>query len=407
MAAGNVTGHVRVVKRARGAKWYVKYRLADGRQVQKLLGPAWTERGRPPDGFYTRKTAGAELRRLLTDAERGTLAGAQARTGTTFADACAEWLRYVELDRQRRPSTVIGYRSALTAHLLPKFGERPIEAITAEAIENYRARLVAEGKLSARTVNKLLVQLHSIFKRAQRHHRLPSNPAAGVDRQPLKRSGDFNVLTPAEVEALARAAGSEQDASIFTVAAFTGLRLGELRALRWSDVDFGKRLVHARHNYTSRTLGDPKSGRVRSVPLIDQALAAFDRLSRREHFTGTDDLVFCSLVGAYIDESALRRRYYTALEGAGLKRQRFHDLRHTFGTLAVQAFPLSDVKAYMGHSDISTTMVYVHHVPQHDAAERLGRVVAGSGDFASENVSRTVSRTEENRAQPSDAQLAR
>jgi integrase len=393
-AVRNVTGHVRLVKRTRGPKWYAKYRLPDGRQVQKLLGPAWSERGRPPEGHYTRKTAEAELRRILTAAERGELAGA-IKTGATFADVAAEWLRYVELDRQRRPSTVIGYRSALNAHLLPEFGSLPVEGITAEAIEEYRARLVREGRLSARSVNKLLVQLHSIFKRAQRRHRLPANPAAGIDRQPLKRSGDFRVLTPAEVEALGRAAASDQDAAIYTVAAFTGLRLGELRALRWADVDFSKRLIHARHNYTSRALGDPKSGKVRSVPLIDQALTAFDRLSLRDHFTGDDDLVFCSAVGDYIDESALRRRYYAALDEAGLKRLRFHDLRHTFGTLAVQAFPLSDVRAYMGHADISTTMVYVHHVPQHDAAQRLGRIVAGSGDFASENMheARDIERT--------------
>jgi integrase len=69
------------------------------------------------------------------------------------------------------------------------------------------------------------------------------------------------------------------------------------------------------------------------------------------------------------------------LERAGLKRLRFHDLRHSFGTLAVQVFPLSDVKAYMGHADIQTTMVYVHHVPADDAAERLSQAVAASGDF--------------------------
>lgn len=396
MAAPGVTGHVKLVQRARGPKWYVKYRLADGRQVQKLLGPAWTERGRPPEGHYTRRTAEAELRRLLTDAERGTLAGA-VKTGATFADVAAEWLSYVEQDRQRRPSTIQGYRSVLNSRLLPEFGELPVGSITGETIDDYRVRLVGEGTLSARSINKLLVQLHAIFKHAQRLHKLPANPAASLDRQPLKRSGDFDVLTPGEVEALARAAESDQDAAIFTVAAFTGLRLGEVRALRWADIDFGKRLVHVRRNYTSRTLGDPKSGKVRSVPLIDQAVAAFDRLSRHEHFTGPDDLVFCSVVGGYIDDSALRKRYYVALERAGLKRLRFHDLRHTFGTLAVQAFPLSDVKAYMGHADISTTMLYVHHVPQHDAADRLGRVVAGSGDFlAEENVSRTVSRTERN-----------
>jgi len=60
-----------------------------------------------------------------------------------------------------------------------------------------------------------------------------------------------------------------------------------------------------------------------------------------------------------------------ARDQAGLKPLRFHDLRHTFGTLAVQVFPLSDVKAYMGHADIATTMIYVHHVPRVDAAARL------------------------------------
>jgi len=128
MAAGirtrHVTGHVFLAKRKRGDKWYAKYRLPDGRQVQKVLGPAWTERGRPPDDHYTRKTAEAELRRRLTDAERGTLAAA-SKTGATFADVAAEWLRYIEGDRKRRPSTIVGYRSALNAHLLPEFAIWP------------------------------------------------------------------------------------------------------------------------------------------------------------------------------------------------------------------------------------------------------------------------------------------
>ncbi len=92
----------------------------------------------------------------------------------------------------------------------------------------------------------------------------------------------------------------------------------------------------------------PKSGRVRSVPLIDQAAKALDGLSRRDRFTGEDDLVFVNDIGGPIEDSQLRRRFPEALERAKLKRIRLHDLRHTFGTLAVQAFPLSDVRAYMG-----------------------------------------------------------
>jgi integrase len=107
------------------------------------------------------------------------------------------------------------------------------------------------------------------------------------------------------------------------------------------------------------------------VSLVDQATRALDSLSRRERWTGDEDLVFVNPVGSYFEDSALRRRFYAALEAAGLDHIRFHDLRHTFGTLAVQAFPLTEVKAYMGHADIQTTMIYVHHVPAHDAADTL------------------------------------
>jgi integrase len=207
---------------------------------------------------------------------------------------------------------------------------------------------------------------------------LRSNPASRVDRQPLPQSGSFDVLSPAEVEALARAAENDQDTALFRVAAFTGLRLGEIRALTFRDVDFGKRIVHVRRSYTHGAEGDPKSGRVRSVPLFDQAARALDGLSRRERFTGADDLVFVDELGGHVDDWRLRRRFHAALERAKLPRLRLHDLRHTFGTIAVQAFPLSNVKAYMGHADIATPMIYVHHVPQDDAAEKLTRVVAGA-----------------------------
>jgi integrase len=347
-----------LAKRKRGDVWFARYRLPD-KEVRVKLGPAWAGKGRPPAGYLTAKTARAALDAILTDARRGTLAG-MVKTGATFQDAAAEWLRYIETDRKRRPSTVTDYANA-NRRLVAEFGSKPVEQVTAAMIDGFREELTAE--LSDRTVNKYLVQLHGIFRRAQRVYGLPSNPAALVDRQPLKRSGEFNVLSPAEVEALARAAKNEQDAALFRVAAYTGLRLGELRALRWDDVAFDKHLLHVRRSFTRGQVGAPKSGRVRSVPLLDAAAKALDGLSRREMFTDADDLVFPNPVGAPFDDARLRLRFLVALAKAGLKRMRFHDLRHTFGTIAVQAFPLTDVKVFMGHADISTTMIYVHHAP--------------------------------------------
>ena len=185
---------------------------------------------------------------------------------------------------------------------------------------------------------------------------------------------------------------TEQDSALILVAAFTGLRLGELRALRWRDVDFTNRLVHVRRSHYGKASADegpPKSGQARSVPLIDLAARALDGLSRRERFTGATDRVFCDPAGGTLNDGAIRAAFYDALEAAGIDRDRgtgkllvFHDLRHTFGTIAVQAFPLSDVQAYMGHADIATTMVYVHHTPQHAAADRLGELVANEHESA-------------------------
>jgi integrase len=232
--------------------------------------------------------------------------------------------------------------------------------------------------LSPRSINKLLINLHSLFRRAAQVYGLERNPAALVDRQPVCASGDFRVLTPAEVERLIAAAAHVSDAAVFAVAAFAGLRVGEIRALRWGDIDFGTSVIRVRRSYVLGRFDAPKSGRVRSVPLIPQVERRLLRLRERGHTVHESDLVFISPTGTPISDSRLRRRFYEALARAGIPHLRFHDLRHSFGTLAVQAFPLSDVAAFMGHADVSTTMIYVHHVPRADAAAKLASVVEAS-----------------------------
>jgi Phage integrase, N-terminal SAM-like domain len=151
------SGHVFRVERKRGPLWYAKYRLPDGRQVQKKLGPAWTDRGRPPAGFFTKRTAEAWLQDTLAEARRGTLPGSVA-VGATFADAAAEWLRYVENDRDCKPSTLRDYRSVVESRLLPAFGDVRLEDLNPRAIESWRAGLGADGEkpLTNRTRNKAL-----------------------------------------------------------------------------------------------------------------------------------------------------------------------------------------------------------------------------------------------------------
>ena len=115
----------------------------------------------------------------------------------------------------------------------------------------------------------------------------------------------------------------------------------------------------------------PKSGRVRSVPMIDQVAVALDELSRRNGSTGDDDLVFVNPAGEHIEDSALRRRFYAALEAPASSTSASTICATASAPSPSRSSRSSDVKAYMGHADIATTMIYVHHVPQVDAAEKL------------------------------------
>ena len=181
--------------------------------MQRLLGPAWTERSRPPKGYSTRKLAEEALQEILADARRGTGEVAGRRAGATFADAAAEFLRYVEQDHEREPSTVGDYRGVIRSYLLPRFSARDLASITPTEIGAYRdelkamTRLDGTPRLSNRTIVRHLVVLHAIFKRAARVWGITVNPASRdlVDRPPVRYSGEFRTLAPDEVEEVAAA----------------------------------------------------------------------------------------------------------------------------------------------------------------------------------------------------------
>jgi integrase len=365
------TGHVFRREGRRGPVWYAKYRLPSGRQVQRRIGPAWTQRGRPADGYFTKRTAEDWLRSVLDEARRGTLPG-MVRTGAKLSDAAAEWLRYCEKERAVKPSTVTEYRHSAD-RIIRGLGDVPIEDVTPEMLERWKGTLTC----SNRTAAKYLINLHGIFKRAMKVWGLPRNPVADVERPRSRVSDDLDAFSPEEVWALVRAAGSEQDAALFLTAGFTGLRMGELLALQWRDVDFTGQVVRVRRSYNIHGgVGTPKSGKVRSVPLVPDVAGALARLGEREDFVGDDELVFPNELGRFMDASSLRDRYKAALTRAGLRSLRFHDLRHTFGTLAVRRAEVPAVQAWMGHADIQTTMRYVHHRDRGDEARLLAEAFA-------------------------------
>ena len=219
--------------------------------------------------------------------------------------------------------------------------------MTAERVERWAASEIdPDRQMANRTREKTITVFHGCMERARELHRLPFNPVADVEKPRTGTRTGIEVFSPEEVMALVRAAESEQDAATFLTAAFTGLRQGELVALRWRDVDFAGSAIRVRASYTNGHLTSPKSGKVRSVPMAAKVAEALAKLGQREHFTDEDDLVF----------AALSKSYRAALERAALRPLRFHDLRHTFGTRVIGVADTRRAQEWMGRrSSTSTT----------------------------------------------------
>jgi integrase len=107
--------------------------------------------------------------------------------------------------------------------------------------------------------------------------------------------------------------------------------------------------------------------------MASKVAEALARLGHREHFVDEDDIVFCGIVGGYLDGSALSKRYRAALERPALRPLRFHDLRHTFGTRVIGVADIRRVQEWMGHANVQTTMQYHHYVARPQDAALVGK----------------------------------
>jgi integrase len=430
--APNPSARPFIRQRATGPFWYGKW-SRNGQPVIRALGRAWAEadgngvwrrkRGRAPEGVLTEAEAAERMLALVRehDADQTVLerdAEERRRRGVTFRELAGEYLEWLDNVKGAKPSTLRDHRLLLAepgetyrrgkgksrGALMAALGHRPAKEVTTREVEDL-LRSVSSTGVAPRTVNKVRQLICAIFNYGTRPstYGLAMNPAAYADRRREPERGPLAFYSPEQIEVLARslAAGAHrdpsrpalspeeiearasedfQDAELVRVAGYAGLRRGELVALRWRDVDFAGRKIIVRRSLSGDTeLRSTKSRRAREVPLPDQAAAALGRLSRRDEFTGPDDYVFANRIGRRLDPSALRRRFERARDAAGLEPLRFHDLRHTYGSLLVAGgIDLASVKAAMGHSRITTTERYLHARPAGELADRFTQALSGT-----------------------------
>lgn len=388
--AGSIITH-------RGA-WYGKWRIGD-RQVKRRIGAKRQPGSR--DGL-TRKQAEARLRELMQAVRH-----APAEERLTFEQAAGRYLHHLEHVMQRKPSTVADYRIMVRA-LAGHFGGRAVDRIDADDVAGYMA---ARSELAPKTVQNHVVFAHAVFAHAVKRGWAPSNPVAAVDRpRTVGANPDIRYLDADEVEALIRAVPDDTlgatDRALCLTAAMTGLRQGELIALRWRDVDWLAGLVRVRRSYTRGEWGTPKSRRSsRAVPMADRVAGELERHFQRSAFTGDLDLVFAHpVLGTVLDASKLRDRFYVAMRAAGMGERcgreggiTFHSLRHAFGTrMAAAGAPLRSIMEWMGHRDFSTTLIYADYAPDPTGGASFAeRAFGAAGTIAGTNVSASGSKTDQ------------
>jgi len=240
-------------------------------------------------------------------------------------------------------------------------------------------------RLAPKTVNNHLNFLHGLFEFAVKREFASENPVAKVDR-PRSNGADPDIrfLDRRQLNRLLSSVGedrfAETDRALFLAAATAGLRQGELVALRWQDVDQTARLIRVRRNFTRGNWGTPKSRRsARAVPMSQRLAVVLGEHRQASSFSGDSDLVFAHPeLGSVLDASALRARFKCALSTAGLPALRFHDLRHTYGTLMAGAgTPLRMLQEWMGHRDYKTTLIYADYSPDQCRAARFLEIAFG------------------------------
>jgi integrase len=280
-----------------------------------------------------------------------------------FADF---WVK-THVKPNNRPSQVVAKESSLTVHLLPYFKHQDIREIDSLAAERFKAALLDKG-LSRASVNRHVGHLRAMLRKAEEWGYIAKAPRIH-DLRVERPDRDFFSI-PERDKFLAECRERRPEWYAYFVTSFhTGMRAGELAALRWDDVDFFGRAIRVRRSVWRGHELLPKGRRARTVPMNS---AVHDALRSHRHLA--DDHVFLNGAGKPLDCNGGYKVFKTLCRLAGLRTLRRHDIRHSFASNLVGATGnLLACKDILGHVDLKTTLIYSHLLPrQHaDAVEAL------------------------------------
>lgn len=357
-------------------------RLPSKRYQASYIGPD-TVRHTAPATFNTAEDAAAWLHTVHSAIAAGTWTPATGQgtemvaAGRTFDSYAAGWLAA----RTIKPRTREHYARLLDRLILPTFQHVPIKAITPDTVRDWHTTTAARTPTLRAHAYSLL---RSVLGDAVHDGLIPANPAHVRGAGNSKRVHKIKPATLAELEALVDAM-PERYRVMTLIAAWCGLRFGELTELRRSDIDLTNAVIHVRRGVVRTdggfVVGTPKSAAgIRDVAIPPHLLPAVrDHLAG--HVNGRHGLLFPAADGvSHLAPSTLYKVFYPARNAAGRPDLRWHDLRHTGAVLAAQTgATLAELMARLGHSTAGAALRYQHAAAGADAriAQRLSEIAGG------------------------------
>jgi integrase len=355
----------------------------DGRHELRIKMPGETK----VSSFYgkTASEATRNYRKALKEAEQG-----RPRKPSTelLKDHMAGWLEE-SIRPNIDPSTYASYEQSIRVHIAPTIGMTPLAKLTADDVERWRNRLLASGK-SPRTVQYAYDLLRRALTQAVRRKKIGVNVAADVDRPRVERE-EVVPLSPEEAGQLLEAIKGHRLEGVLLVAMGTGLRQGEVLGLRWQEnIDFQARVIRVQRQLQEGELIRTKRPRsVRTIPMPSFVYDALKSQEERQDLARKaagdrwkeSGLVFTSTVGTPLDGKNTTHRFQAILVKAGIRHQRFHDLRHACASLLLaQGVHPRVVMDILGHTSLDMTMgIYSHSnlALQREAMDRMDLAFAG------------------------------
>jgi integrase len=353
------------------------------------LDPQTGERRQRAKTFSTLKEARAARAQWITEINRGTVVDSSR---TTLREYLEQWLKATETTL--KPATHRRYSDLVRLHITPLLGHVMLAKLTALDVQRWHTELFASG-LSATTVRHVHFCLHRALEQAVRWSILDRNITRLVSAPP-RTMPDVDVWDKAQVAAFLAAGDENKLAALWRLALMTGMRRGELLGLQWGDVDLDRGEVSVRRTLSRGRGGTwelgstkTKSGR-RSIALPHSCVNALRKHKAAQNAVRLQlgelweehDFVFTNPTGGPLHVNSLMMAYEHVVKAAGVRRIRFHDLRHTAATLmlANNEHP-KIVQERLGHATISMTLDRYSHVTmdmQRQAADRLDELFSTS-----------------------------